>query len=230
MKEKMKEILKQSTVLLVEDDLKTRAQIEEALYIYVDKVYLASNGEEALKIYYEKSPHIVITDVKMPIMDGLSLTSVIRNSNPDIPIVIVSGYSDRTLLLDFISKKLISYMVKPINFDDFTKVLDECAKALQESGAIEVWLTDGFLYSYSKKSIMRGDEIISLAPKEILFLELLIKNRNKLVTKEIIEYIVWNSEVMTGAALNNLVAKIRRKTFSGIITNVSTLGFMMTKV
>ncbi|DAB30774.1 MAG TPA: hypothetical protein CFH84_02245 [Sulfurimonas sp. UBA12504] len=141
----------------------------------------------------------------------------------------MSAYTDKSLLIDFISKNLVSYMIKPINFSDFTRVLGECAKTLETRGAIETWLNSEFLYSYSKKSIMRGDALISLAPKETLFLELLLKNRNKLVTKKSIENVVWDAEVMSGAALNNLVAKIRRKTFAGIIVNISTLGFMMPK-
>jgi len=221
MKEIMKEILKQSTVLLVEDDLKTRAQIEEALYMYVDIVFLASNGEEALEIYYEKSPHIIVTDIKMPIMDGLSLANVIRNSNKSIPIVVITAHTDEHLLLNFMNKRLISYMIKPINFDDFSKVMQECAISLEESGAIETKLDEEHIYSYSKKSILKGDQLIALTPK--------LKNRDKLVTKEMIESVVWRDEGMSQAALNNTVAKLRKKTSSKIILNVSTLGFMIIK-
>ncbi len=229
MKDKMKEILKQCKVLLVEDDLKIRSQIEEALYMYVDVVYLASNGQEALTIFYERNPHIIITDIKMPIMDGLSLTNVIRNQNTTIPIVVVSAYSEQNLLMGFMDKKLISYMNKPINFDDFSKVLENCAYSLEENGTIESSLNAEHIYSYSKKSILKGNTLIALTPKEITFLELLLKNRDKLVTKEIIEDVVWRDEQMSMAALNNLVAKLRKKTYSSIVINISTLGFMIVK-
>ena len=69
--------------------------------MYVDNIYEASNGQDALDIFNKKKPQIIISDVKMPIMDGLMLTTMIRNINNNVPIVIVSGYSDRDMLLDF---------------------------------------------------------------------------------------------------------------------------------
>ena len=229
MKVKIKQILKQCSVLLVEDNSRVQAQIKEALLIYVNKVYLASNGEIALNIFDKERINIIFTDVKMPIMDGLSLTKSIRNKNMYIPIVVVSAYSEKSLLLDFMSQNLISYIVKPINFQDFSKVLKECALALEKHGVIELYLGNNFIYSYSKKMILKENLFISLSPKEILFLELLFQNNNKLVTKEKIAYEVWVNDTMSPAALNNLIAKIRKKTFSSLIINISTLGFMFVK-
>ena len=86
----------------------------------------------------------------------------------------------------------------------------------------------GYYNSFSKKSLLQDKDIVSLSPKEILLIELLIENKNKLVTKEQIEDIVYNLEDMTVPALNNLILKLRKKLGDKkAIISISSLGFML---
>ena len=229
MEKKYKDILKKSSILLVEDNVKLRKTFKEMLLIYVDFIYEASNGDDALEIFSRERPNIIITDVDMPLMNGLLLTNLIRKMNKEVPIVVVSAYNDTNLLLDFISQNLVNYLVKPVDFEQISSVLQSCAKIILEKGLIDVTLTENAIYSYSKKSLIVNDELIPLAPKEILFLELLLKNMNVLVSKETIEADVYNHEFMSASAINSLVSKLRKKIGANIITNVSTFGYMIVK-
>jgi DNA-binding response OmpR family regulator len=230
MKKKYEEILDKSTILLVDDNENLRKRFKEVLSIYVDTIYEASNGEDAIELYNKYNPNILITDVKMPIMGGLMLTRLVRKLNNDIPIVIISAYHEKELLLDFISLNLIEYLVKPVDFNQLSNVLSKCAKVILDKGLIEVQLTKICTYSYSKKSLLIDNKIISLTAKEISFLELLIKNKNKLVTKNEVEYTVYNSEEMTVSAINNLVLRVRKKIGSSkVIVTINELGFMFIK-
>ena len=231
MNKKYKEILKKCTVLLVDDELKLRSKFKSILLTYVDKVYEASNGEDALEIFNIKKPNIVITDIKMPLMDGLMLTTLLRKIDEKLPIVVISAYSDKRMLLDFISLHLVSYLIKPIDFEEFNNIILKCAKILDKNGLIEYQVSKNCKYSFSKKSLLINDAIVSLSPKEVLLLELLIENKNKLVTKEQIEDIVYDFETMTIPALNNLVLKLRKKIGDkNAIASVSSLGFMIVEL
>lgn len=227
MEKKYKEILEKSSILLVEDEEKIRANFKEALLIYSDNVYEASNGEDALKLFHDNKPDIVITDVKMSIMDGLELTSVIRRLNKDIPIVVVSAYSETDDLMKFVSLHLMEYLLKPVTFEQLEEVLEKCARQLIEKGLVEYRLSENVCYSFSKKALVSESGLIILSPKEIGLIELLINNRNRLVTKEAIEDSIYDGEVMSVSALNNLTSKLRKKIGTNVIMPVSNMGFLL---
>ena len=84
------------------------------------------------------------------------------------------------------------------------------------------------VYSFSKKSLIKEDEVITLTPKEVNLLELLIENKNKLVSKEQIEDIVYDMDQMSVSALNNLTSKLRKKIGAdNTILTISSFGFML---
>ena len=156
------------------------------------------------------------------------LTSLLRKSNPTIPIIVISAYEDKELLKSFMSLRLIEYLVKPIDFNQLNEILIKCAREIERNGLIETRLSKNALYSHSKKSLIVDENIITLTPKEIEFLELLIKNKNRLVTKIQIEDYLYAGEDMSSAAINNLSSKLRKKIGSNnSIITVSNIGFMM---
>ena len=146
MENKYKEILKKSTILLVEDEVKLRTKFKSILSIYADNIYEASNGEDALEIFNAKKPNIVITDIKMPVMDGLMLTTLLRKLDDKVPIVIISAHSDKSLLLDFISLNLVEYLIKPVDFEQLNSILLKCAKIIYKNGLIEYRITASCCY------------------------------------------------------------------------------------
>ena len=227
MKKEYEDILKKTTILLVEDNLELRVKFKNILKTYVEKVYEASNGEEAIELFNKVNPNIVITDFKMPIMDGLELTTFIRRISKYIPIVVVSAYAEKEALVKFTSLNLVQYLIKPIDFEQLNNALDKCAKELIDNGFIEMKLDDDIFYSFSQKSIIKNNQTISLSPNEIKFIELLLNNKRKLVTIDMIEYEVYDNEVVTDSALNNLVSKLRKKIGIDIIKNIAKTGYIL---
>jgi DNA-binding response OmpR family regulator len=231
MKIEFREILRKSTILLVDDNVELLKKFEEVLILYVDQIYIATNGKEALKLYKEKEPTIVMTDVNMPYMDGLSLSSFIRKMNDEIPIVVISAYSEVDTLLKFVSLNLVEYIVKPINFNQLIEILEKCANRIIAKGLIEFHINEMISYSFSKKTLLSriDKKLIALSPKEIDLIELLIKYANRLVNKEEIESTLYNYEGMSTPAFNNLISKIRKKIGAKSIVTVSNLGIMLVK-
>ena len=104
-------LLKNMTLLLVEDDEELRNSIKELLSIFFKNIFVASNGLEALEIYSKNSINLIITDYVMPIMNGCDFCKEIRQKNKKIPLVIMSNYSDKEKLLKSIIFLQKRYMI-----------------------------------------------------------------------------------------------------------------------
>jgi two-component system response regulator YesN len=88
----------------------------------------AANGEEALEIIARHSPDIVVADIKMPVMDGIELTRIIKTDYPQIQIVILSSYDDFEYVRETLRLGAFDYILKPrMNFSDLLSVLEKAS-------------------------------------------------------------------------------------------------------
>ena len=123
------------TLLYVEDDEGIVSIFEEILKIIFPCVLIARNGEEGLKLYKEHSPDIVMTDIYMPIMDGLEMARLIKSDHVNASIIVTSAYSQADEFLRSIEVGIDGYVVKPFTkdrlFGAIEKVLDTIISARQ---------------------------------------------------------------------------------------------------
>lgn len=112
-----KDILKNITVLYAEDETIIQVGITETLNLFGINVICAANGEEGLSIYKSSSKEIdlILTDIKMPQLDGLGMIKRIREINKDIPVVITTAHQETGYLMESIELDISSYVLKPIN-------------------------------------------------------------------------------------------------------------------
>jgi DNA-binding response OmpR family regulator len=220
-------ILKESTILLAEDDDGLRNIFKKILLLYVKEVYEASDGEEAYKLYLQRRPDIVITDIKMPKINGLEFIKKIREKERNTPIIVTSAYADQELLLESIKLYLVEYLIKPIKDEDLTRVLTRCADTISENRKDAIIdLPEGYRYDIRNKTIFSPDgKSVSLTTKEIELIELLLEHRGTLVTKQTIEEKLYRYEEAPPSALKNLVFKVRKKVPGTILKTVGKLGY-----
>ncbi len=119
------------TLLYVEDDRESQRQMKLILEDSVKKFYQAYNGEEGLKIFKEKNPDIILTDINMPVLDGLSMVKQIKELDATKPIMLMSAFEDKRYLSKAISMKIDFFVSKPINIDILENGLKAIAKKLQ---------------------------------------------------------------------------------------------------
>ena len=111
----MDEILKQIRILYVEDDKDIRTVLSRGIGRKVKEIEVASDGEDGLKKYITFKPDIIITDIKMPNMDGLKMCSEIRKLDKEIPIIVTSAHGESDILLEAIDVGITGYIIKPID-------------------------------------------------------------------------------------------------------------------
>ncbi|MDA7817494.1 response regulator [Sulfurimonas sp.] len=125
--------LKNTTLLYVEDDQLIRDELVEILEDEVANLYVATNGQEGLDLYKKFRPDIILTDIRMPVMDGLSMSQSIIDINPDAQIIISSAFNEAEYLLNAIKIGIHYYSLKPINLEDLFNNLDKTSKNIMIS-------------------------------------------------------------------------------------------------
>ncbi len=106
-------------ILLAEDNRTIQAILVEGLCGAGYRVELAVNGKEAIELIDKDRPNLVITDIEMPVMDGMELTRAIRARQElaSLPIVIMSGHQDKKVMREMFTLGVSSYIVKPFNIE-----------------------------------------------------------------------------------------------------------------
>ncbi|WP_234697127.1 PAS domain S-box protein [Nitrosophilus alvini] len=116
--------LRKFTLLYVEDSVLEQKKMLPVLNFYFPKIHVASNGKEGLEIFEKTEPDIVISDTKMPEMDGISMAKEIRKINKHVPIILF-GNKSTDCLLEAIEAKVDRYLLKPVDIKKLHEILEE---------------------------------------------------------------------------------------------------------
>lgn len=127
----IKELAAKRTVLFVEDDKKVVKSMQSALTPLFKQVFVCYDGKEGLASYENNNPDIILTDIQMPNMDGITMAKKIRDTDEEIPIIIMSAYSDEAHLMDSIYLGINRYIKKPIDGKKFFSALLHVLKKLE---------------------------------------------------------------------------------------------------
>ena len=221
----LKNSYKNIKILYVEDDEIARENGVEYLQNFFETIYEASDAIVALQLYEKYKPDIIITDIQMPKLNGLEFVKKIRQKDKKTQIIIITAFCDKNYLLKAIELQLVKYLIKPVKEKEFEEALFLCVNSLKEDNSNIVKLENEIYFDTFNKNLVIKDELVKLRAKEILFLELLIKNKNRYVTYEEIENYVWSDSVMTKDALKTLVKNLKTKIPKDLILNLTNSGY-----
>lgn len=218
--------LEDLTVLYAEDENAILQTVTEVLELYVNKVITANDGKEAIELYETYKPSILLLDINMPHKDGLSALKEIRQKDINIPVIIMTAHTEKEYLMNAVELYITKYLVKPFDKDALLDALNSCVELLQNKNDEVLYLNNEIKFNYTKQTIIKSDAEISLNKKERLLLNLLIENKNKVLSYESIEYHVWEDPVSMDA-LKSLIKDLRKKTSKELIRNVSKIGYKL---
>jgi len=120
------------TLLFVEDDPSQREMVYEYLEEHSFKnIHVANNGADGLVLYHKHQPDIILTDLNMPLMNGLEMASLIKQNNPQIPILLVTSNFQKEITEECVDIGIDAYLFKPFNMPRLKKILDKyCTRVL----------------------------------------------------------------------------------------------------
>ena len=161
----------------------------------------------------------------MPKVNGLEFIKQIRQKDKKTQIIVITAFCNQEYLLKAIELQLVKYLIKPVNEKDFEEALMLCLNSLKEDSSNIIKFDENSYFDIFNKTFVVKNEIVKLRAKEVLFLEILIKNKNRYVTYEEIESYVWVDSVMTKDALKTLVKNIKIKISKDMIDNLTNVGY-----
>ncbi|QSW87735.1 MULTISPECIES: response regulator transcription factor [Flavobacterium] len=203
-------------IALVDDEVLFRKGIAFLLQREenIEIIFEASNGEELITKLdnSEVKPDIIIMDLKMPILNGVEATKIIRKSYPDIKIIALTSYDTKSFIANMIQVGAVAYLIKNTTPKDLIKTINEVNKK-------------GFYYNesvlktiqetiVSSKNSTKGNlETSFLSPREIEILQLICKQKT---TSEIAEHLFLSPRTVEGHR-NNLLLKTESRNIAGLV-------------
>lgn len=219
------ENLKYLSILYVDDDEILRSSTENILSTLFKNVFVAKDGEEAIKIYDTNNINILMLDIKMKNMSGIDVAKYIRAIDSKIPIFLVSSYTDVEDMLDAIKLDLVDYLKKPFSFEELLNTLIRCLSKIDSKYLIKNNLGENAFYDFLSKQLISNGEYITLTKSEIDVIEIFLQRRNKLISY--IEFAHILGENISEVALKNIIYKLRKKIGNNSIQNLSKIGYIL---
>lgn len=221
------EKFKQFTILYIEDDEGVRTVNSRFLTRMFNEFYEAKDGQEGYELYKKYHPDIILTDINMPRLDGLSLAKKIRQTDQTTKIIISTAFSDKDYLLEAIELNLEKYIIKPLTSRNLIPALTKAVSALEVEKDFKINLDENFYFDNKTSLFYLDEEEMDLTKKELLFLKLLVINQNRVVSYEEIEQFVWEEEYMSINSLRTTIGFLRKKIPFNCIKNISNMGYKL---
>jgi len=218
--------LKNLTILYVEDE---ESIIEKYAYFLEDcchKLIIARDGEEALELYKEEKPHLIVMDLLIPKLNGINLSKQIRLIDAEISIIGLTAHSDREILLEVVELNFSSYLIKPVSRSDLMKALLKVAKKID--GKPNVHLPCNSVWDGKSKTLFCDDASITLTKRETKLFELLVERAGVPCSDDDIFFYVWGNDfdkTVTNSSIRTLVKNLRKKIPTDLIKNQYGVGY-----
>ena len=121
------------TILVVDDELLIRDLLYDFFTGQGWDIAVAEDGEKALELIKTRKFDLVLSDIKMPEMDGLTLTNHVRQGNPELPVVLMTGYPSIESAVEALRHKVDDYVIKPFNINQLYKLVEAKVQASREA-------------------------------------------------------------------------------------------------
>jgi len=204
------------SILLVEDEENLHETLKMNLELEGYDVTSAFDGAAAMKAVENEYFDLIIMDVMLPEIDGVTVTQNIRLTNTEVPILILSAKNSSTDKVLGLKKGADDYLTKPFNLEE---LLLRVQKLIRKNKMLQDKSTLGDSYTFgghtvnfkAQEAINARGEKIELSKKEAMLLKLLIENKNEVVPREKILQSVWGYNVYpTTRTIDNFILNFRK--------------------
>ncbi|OXA99920.1 DNA-binding response regulator [Flavobacterium oncorhynchi] len=202
-------------IALVDDEVLFRKGIAFLLQreANIEIVFESSNGEELVSKLQEKdnTPDIIIMDLKMPVLNGVEATKIIRKSFPQIKIIALTSYDSKSFIANMIQVGAVAYLIKNTTPKDLIKTINEVyTKGFYYNESVLKTIQETIVSSKNSKGSL---ETSFLSPREIEILQLICQQKT---TTEIAEHLFLSPRTVEGHR-NNLLLKTESRNIAGLV-------------
>lgn len=234
---------KHLSVLLVEDNEPFRTRIIPILEDYFYRVDAAVDGSDAFEkynnFYQTKQKHydLIISDIRMPNMNGVELASAIRLIHEDQPIIILSAHAEADYLLSLINLGVAQFITKPVQYSQMFETLYKVCHKINQTPAPSIYpthtvsLTPTIFWDLDKKLLFELENTITLTKYEILLMELLTKKFEQVcTTEEILSHFYLNNIDVSSDNLRGMMMRLRKKLPEKALSSIYGMGYRLSSI
>ena len=201
-------------ILVVEDD----NNISDLIRMYLEKegfeVRIAADGGKAVEEFKAREPDLVLLDVMLPVLDGLTVCRKIRETS-NVPVIMLTAKSEDADKILGLTAGADDYITKPFNPSELVARVKSQLRRYTQLGAMQIKETQiairGLVLDTESKSVTVDGEAVRLTPLEYKILELLCRHPGKVFSTEEIYRQVWNDDIVSDNAIAVHVRHIREK-------------------
>lgn len=199
-------------ILLVEDETKVASFIKQGLEEQGHTVDVATDGQQALTLFFQGAYDVAILDVIVPFISGVEVCRAIKNNKPSLPVIILTALGTTEDKVSGFEAGADDYLVKPFEFKELLLRLNAVTRrARREETVSNVLKVADLTLDLDKKVARRGDRSIDLTAKEFALLEYLMKNKGRVLSRLNISEKVWDIDFDTGTNVVEVYINILRK-------------------
>jgi len=226
----MVSLLKNHSILYAEDEPQIQENITEYLETYFGKVFVTSDGRDALDLYNQHHPDVLLLDINLPSLSGLEIAKTVRKQDQTVKIVILTAHTEKEKLLAATELKLSKYLIKPIAPKLFKETMQLLANELRLNPSRFINLSPNCIWN-KEQEVLRVDDVpISLTEKEHRLLKLLLKHKGAAVSNEDIMVYVWEDafeKEISKDSIKNQISHLRKKLPGCSISSVYCKGYIL---
>jgi len=223
-------LLKNHSILYVEDEPEIQKNIKEYLDSYFGNVYVTSDGRDALDLYAVHHPDVLLLDINLPFLSGLEVAKTVREKDQIIKIVMLTAHTEKEKLLVATELKLTKYLIKPIAPKLFKETMELLAQELRHNPSRFINLSSNCIWNIKQEVLRINDIPLSLSEKEHRLVKLLIQHKGSTVSYEDIMINVWEDAFDKDISLDsvkNQISHLRKKLPDVSIAAVYGKGYLL---
>ncbi len=214
-----------ANILLLEDDLLLGETLEDLLDEEGYTVHWCKNGQDALDASYSNKFDLYIFDINVPLINGLTLLSELRDSDDMTPAIYLTSHQEKSVMQKGFENGADDYIKKPFDTDELLLRL----KALLRRSMGKRKACSGTLcIDRDRYVIYENSKELTLSKKEFTLLSLFIDNSGKTVSKEMIIDALWSSEEgVSDGAIRVYINRLKQELTTAEIQNVRGIGYRL---
>ena len=213
-------------LLYAEDEQRIRKDFViylESMYNFI--IYEADDGQEALELFKKHEVDIVLTDITMPKMCGLTLAKEIRKISKHTKIIILTAHSEQEKLIEAFDSNVVNYLIKPIERKKLRESIDVAIETLSgpnKDNTSLIYLDENSTFDLQSKEYTCEASSIKLSKSESELLALLCSSQNVALSEYDIFVHIWNDfeKEFNASSVRTLVKKLRKKLPENILKNI----------
>ncbi len=221
-----------TTVLVVDDEPGVRELLSDALRITGYETEIAANGVEAFDVMHRRRADLCIVDVNMPLMDGFTFLSKLREHDTATPVLLLSARDSSDDVAQGLRYGADDYVRKPFSLEELMLRVSAILRRVNpESDGELVFECGPLVMNVERHEVTLDGDLIDLSATEFRLLEVLMERKNRLVTREQLLREVWNIDFDSETSvLDTYISYLRRKVHHGEfapVTTVRGVGFKL---